>query len=94
METRKVGILAAKLMEEIAQKYEDGPCVIGEVMLVVEIKADPEKSIEDWEGSEFEDFAATVETRCTDDRVWVQMGLLNFASEGQKLYFQLDAEDD
>ena len=89
MDTTPVGHIAAELMEEIAERYDDAPVVIGEVMLIVEVKADPSADSNEFVG-DFEDFAATIEDSCTDDRVWVQMGLLSAIMEGKKRFWEVE----
>lgn len=91
MDTTKVGVLAAELMEEIAKRYDGAPVKIGEVMLIAEIKADKDAPESAFEG-EYKGFAAQVESHCTDERIWLQMGLLKAVMEGKKIYWCLEDE--
>jgi len=97
MDTSKVGHIAAELMEEIADRYDGAPVVVGEITLIVEVKADPNADESDFVG-DFEDFAAVIEDSSTDDRIWVQMGLLVAVMEGKKQHWEIeerqDGEDD
>lgn len=93
MDTSKVGHIAAELMEEIAERYDDAPVVIGEIMLIVEVKADPNAEAFEFVG-DFEDFAATIEDSSTDDRLWVQMGLLTAVMAGKKRWWDVEDRPD
>lgn len=93
MDTSKLGHITAELMEEIADRYENGPVVIGDIMLIVEIKADPNAEESDFVG-DFEDFAATIEDSSTDPRIWVQMGLLAAVVEGKRRWWDVEDRPD
>lgn len=93
MDTSSVGHIAAELMEAIAHKYDDAPVVIGAIMLLVEVRADPDASESDFSGP-FEDFAATIESQCSDDRLWIQVGLLTAVIEGKKSWWRDEDRDD
>ena len=70
MDTRKLGAVAAELMEYI-EKREDETTEIGEVMILVELRGTHDDgSDQKW---------TTISTQCTDPRGWVQRGLLNEA---------------
>lgn len=76
--TEKIGLLAAKLMEQIEQEdLPDGLSDprVGTVALVVEINADQEDN---------EHGAVRIVYRCTDTRDWVQAGLLLAASDAAR----------
>lgn len=97
MDTTRVGVLAAQLMESIERKHrhengEEAPVVIGEVMLIVEVKADPDASEEAFVNA-YEDFAAVLESECTDERIWVQVGMLRATQKGKEMYWDIDIED-
>lgn len=98
MDTTRVGILAAQLMESIERKHrhengEEAPVVIGEVMLIVEVKADPDAPAEAFV-EEYEDFASVLESECTDGRIWVQVGMLHSTQKSKELLWEVSVDDD
>ena len=70
IDTQKVGRLAAELMEQISGQFGD-EAAVETVALVVEVRHQGE----DGGGS------TTITCRCSDDRAWIQSGLLRFGAE-------------
>lgn len=62
LDTTKLGEIAAGMMERLAESYEDHDVEVGTVALIVEISSG------DW---------TAVTYRCSDNRSWVQRGLMN-----------------
>ncbi len=82
MDTSKVGVVAAKLMEKLAEEaaQEEGQQV-GEVMLLAEVR-----------GVDDDGPYTFIAFRCSDEREWVQRGILH---AGLELHRQpSDLEDD
>jgi hypothetical protein len=70
VDTSRVGLLAAELMESIAEEHGDD-VELGVVAVVVEIDIPP---------STDEEYGATlIEMRCSDKRRWIQAGLFERA---------------
>jgi hypothetical protein len=63
----KVGVIAAELIDTLAEQYEGEDVKIGVVAVVVEITSDEEA----W---------TSVQYRCNDARRWIQVGLFDAAS--------------
>lgn len=61
LDTTRLGEIAANMMESLAESYETHDVSVGEVALIVEIRSG------DW---------TAVTYRCTDERAWVQRGLI------------------
>lgn len=78
----KIGLLAARLMEEI--EAEDLPegfsnARVGVVGLVIEVEADSEKNPHG---------VVQLKYRCSDTRHWVQAGLFTAASDAARSWFE------
>jgi hypothetical protein len=69
-DTSQVGVLAADLMEQLAEQYEDEDIEIGTVAVVVEISKPDEGGETGW---------TAVQYRCSDWRAWVQTGFFHAA---------------
>ena len=80
MDVSEVGVLAASLMDSIAEEYGDD-CEIGTVAVVVEINHDR------W---------SAVRYRCNDGRRWVQAGFFEQAKRGvrESEYYDMKMEDE
>lgn len=68
MDTTKLGEVAAVLMERLALEADEEDMELGEVMIVAEVNGKDED--DGWTGIAY---------RCSDDRTWVQCGLLHAA---------------
>lgn len=78
MDTSKVGHVAASLMEDVAEKH-GGDVEIGAVMMIVALEND-----DSW----------GIETRCSDQRDWVKLGLVeSVAAELRKYVSNGDHHD-
>ena len=80
--TDKIGTFMASTLEQLDEEHfdelgEHDSLSVGEVMVIVEIRSD-ENNTEEFSNS------TLICSRCTDSRVWVQMGLLDMAKEGIK----------
>ena len=64
MDTQRLGQVAALLMERIASRYAGEDWHVGDVIVVVEIDSKDD---------------TVIETECSDEREWVQNGLLRAA---------------
>lgn len=62
LDTTKLGEIAAGMMERLAESYEDYDVEVGTVALIVEVRSG------EW---------TAVTYRCSDDRSWVQRGLMH-----------------
>jgi hypothetical protein len=76
----KIGTTAAKLMDSIESEGED--VEIGEVMLLVECRYKHDD--DEYSGIDF---------RCTDERVWVQHGMLHFALNAVRQSYESDNDE-
>lgn len=74
-----LGQIALELLEDMADVAEDVDMEVGEVMIVAELKGDGR---------------TTVMTRCTEDRAWIKLGLLEAASIFERAVLQPDFGDD
>lgn len=71
LDTSKVGMVAAALMEDLASEAAPGEeQEVGTVMLLAEVRG------EDEDGT-----YTFIQFRCNDERTWVQRGLLHAALE-------------
>lgn len=61
IDTSEVGIVAARLMDDIETEHADEDLSIGVVMLIVELCGQEE---------------TLIRYRCSDERLWIQRGLL------------------
>ena len=61
MDTQRLGQVAALLMERIASRYAGDEWHVGDVIVVVEVDSKDR---------------CVIECECSDDREWVQNGLL------------------
>jgi hypothetical protein len=77
LDTTRLGQVAAELMQTLADGYEDSDfdkTELGEVMILAEVKLEDEEG--EW---------TNIAWRCSDDRQWVQRGLLHAALEQERL---------
>lgn len=81
----KVGIVAADLMDDlISDQQEIGhDQQIGEVMLVAEVRGD------DGDGG-----YTYIRFRCSDEREWIQRGLLRACLDQERVTEEPDADED
>lgn len=72
MDVSKLGVVAADLMEYLARDQEEmgDEQTLGEVMLLAEIR-----------GTDEDGTYTYIRYRCSDDRVWVQRGIMHAALE-------------
>lgn len=76
--TNNIAKFVAKAIDEIEESFADQPnCVLGEVMLIVEVK-DIDMTVVDDDVPEGE-MGTAIKYSCTDERFWVHQGLLNAA---------------
>jgi hypothetical protein len=69
-DTSRVGVVAAELMQDIAEKH-GGDVEIGTVMVIVALESD-----DSW----------GIETRCSDQRDWVKLGLVESVAAELRKY--------
>lgn len=62
LDTTRLGVIAAGMMESLAESYADQDVEVGEVVLLVELRGG-----DNW---------TAVAYRCTDNRSWIQAGLM------------------
>lgn len=71
MDISAVGVVAAELMESLADEYDGDEVQVGTVAVVVEL---------DLPADEGEELGSTeIRYRCTDGRRWIQAGLFDQA---------------
>jgi hypothetical protein len=82
MDTSKVGIVAANLMDDLAKDQAEigDDQTLGEIMLLAEVQG------EDEDGS-----YTYIRFRCSDDRQWVQRGMLHAVLEQDRV---VDEDDE
>lgn len=72
MDTTKLGEVAASLMERLAEEAEreSDTLELGEIMVLAEVQGARQDAESGWTGIAFQ---------CSDDRGWIQRGLLHAA---------------
>lgn len=75
---QRVGQTALELIEDLEHRDDVDDYEVGAVLLVLELKDD--------EGS-------MLLTRCTEDRAWVKLGLLEAASIGERAALEPEEQD-
>jgi hypothetical protein len=67
IDSTKVGVVTAELMDYLAESYGDDEVGVGTVMVLVEVTGTDEDG-DDW---------TAIQSRCSDPRAWVQNGMLH-----------------
>lgn len=82
MDTSKLGVVAAQLMDQLAEEAEDNEC-IGDVMVLAEIR-----------GNDDEGPYTFISWRCSDEREWVQRGMLHAGLDHKRVPVRSDEDED